>query len=402
MGRRAGIAVAAFCCALLVLLTGSGDRAEAADIACGDTITEDTVLAADLSCTGTALRIGADRVDLDLAGHVVESICEEADCSASIGIDNEGFDRGSISDGTVSGVQSGILLRGADRNELVGLTVRGGGFERFGSNAVELRGSDRNTILRSELLGGDPALLISASDRNRVTESSMSAGVSIRSGDGVVIEDGASRNTLRSDEVLARWQGVVISASDDNVVRLSHVRAFLDAVSLRGGEGNRIAGNQLDPGQLHAVEATNVSRSEIVGNEGGPLSLSGERNLVARNIATSTEFIEIPLTIVSGNRNVVRENESRYGFANAEILVRAAARRTLLDSNTATGSPGDPSFTDADGIRVEAPGTIIRRNVAVNNSDLGIDAVAGVIDGGGNRASGNGNPLQCVNVVCTP
>ena len=34
------------------------------------------------------------------------------------------------------------------------------------------------------------------------------------------------------------------------------------------------------------------------------------------------------------------------------------------------------------------------------NFDLGIDAVAGVLDGGGNRAFGNGDPLQCVNIAC--
>jgi hypothetical protein len=36
----------------------------------------------------------------------------------------------------------------------------------------------------------------------------------------------------------------------------------------------------------------------------------------------------------------------------------------------------------------------------VITTDLGIEAVAGVLDGGGNRALGNGNPLQCLKVVC--
>jgi hypothetical protein len=39
-------------------------------------------------------------------------------------------------------------------------------------------------------------------------------------------------------------------------------------------------------------------------------------------------------------------------------------------------------------------------NIANQNQDLGIEAVPGVIDGGGNRAAGNGNPLQCTNVLC--
>jgi hypothetical protein len=42
----------------------------------------------------------------------------------------------------------------------------------------------------------------------------------------------------------------------------------------------------------------------------------------------------------------------------------------------------------------------VRANSANNNGDLGIESIEGTIDGGGNRAGGNGNPLQCVNVVC--
>ena len=34
------------------------------------------------------------------------------------------------------------------------------------------------------------------------------------------------------------------------------------------------------------------------------------------------------------------------------------------------------------------------------SKDLGIEAVFGVIDGGGNRARGNGDPRQCVNIFC--
>ncbi len=39
-------------------------------------------------------------------------------------------------------------------------------------------------------------------------------------------------------------------------------------------------------------------------------------------------------------------------------------------------------------------------NAAKRNGDLGISALLGVIDGGGNHAFGNGNPAQCVNIAC--
>jgi hypothetical protein len=47
----------------------------------------------------------------------------------------------------------------------------------------------------------------------------------------------------------------------------------------------------------------------------------------------------------------------------------------------------------------EAP-SVVARNSANRNHDLGIAVIEGVVDGGGNRAWGNGNPLQCLNLLC--
>ena len=69
------------------------------------------------------------------------------------------------------------------------------------------------------------------------------------------------------------------------------------------------------------------------------------------------------------------------------------AAGTLLSRNLAVHS-GD------DGIDVRAAGTTVTRNIAIANHDLGITAVPGVIDGGRNRAAGNGNPAQCTNIAC--
>ena len=71
------------------------------------------------------------------------------------------------------------------------------------------------------------------------------------------------------------------------------------------------------------------------------------------------------------------------------------------------------AFTNADAQRVwmrdaddpngilDNPRTTITANTANDNLDYGIEAVAGVTDGGGNTASGNGNPAQCLNVTCS-
>ena len=58
------------------------------------------------------------------------------------------------------------------------------------------------------------------------------------------------------------------------------------------------------------------------------------------------------------------------------------------------------SFAGDDGIDVNSASTTISGNLAVRNHDLGIEAVAGVTDGGGNKAFANGDPRECTNVAC--
>ena len=54
------------------------------------------------------------------------------------------------------------------------------------------------------------------------------------------------------------------------------------------------------------------------------------------------------------------------------------------------------------GIELFEPGAYVARNTANDNGEWGIEGVPGTIDGGGNRASGNAQPAQCLNVVCSP
>jgi hypothetical protein len=53
-----------------------------------------------------------------------------------------------------------------------------------------------------------------------------------------------------------------------------------------------------------------------------------------------------------------------------------------------------------DGMDVENPATTVRANVLFDNLDLGVEAIPGTRDGGGNIASGNGRPIGCTVVIC--
>ena len=77
------------------------------------------------------------------------------------------------------------------------------------------------------------------------------------------------------------------------------------------------------------------------------------------------------------------------------IFLDLSSRRAEIKTSVANSNRHD-------GIRVETRGAKLTGNTALFNTELGIDATAGVTDGGGNKAHGNGSLHQCENVACVP
>jgi parallel beta-helix repeat protein len=150
----------------------------------------------------------------------------------------------------------------------------------------------------------------------------------------------------------------------------------------------------------------------VAGRRGIGIGLySGDqRSLVANNFLSSPIGIYLggasdsTLTgnVVSRSYNGISVNVSnRVSVLNN--LVRGATHDGIFvgDRNTdVTLHRNSARRNGDDGIDVESPNATVVGNEANRNADLGIEAVEGVQDGGGNTAFGNGNPLQCLNVVC--
>lgn len=149
-----------------------------------------------------------------------------------------------------------------------------------------------------------------------------------------------------------------------------------------------IRGN-LFRGNLHGIEAVS---SDIDGVDGELLSrITIERNQLVDNGASGISVgvlcppdgpCNTPQDNVVG-RNVMRGN----GFE------PDATSSALGDGMTARGGDGTSDSWSL------LAGFTLTGNRADRNADLGLD-VPGVIDGGRNRARGNGNPAQCVGVDC--
>jgi hypothetical protein len=100
------------------LLGLAAGPAHAQPLRCGDTVTQDTTLTADLlDCRGDGLVIGADGITLDLGGHAIGQIISASNLE-QVAIDNSaGHDDVTIRNGRVEFFyHGGIHLVGADRN----------------------------------------------------------------------------------------------------------------------------------------------------------------------------------------------------------------------------------------------------------------------------------------------
>jgi len=185
---------------------------------------------------------------------------------------------------------------------------------------------------------------------------------------------------------------------DGNVVRDSYTTDGDTGLVVRG-EDNRVLRNYAFGFDGEGIDVRGP-RNRVIGNTGESFISAGIRVseftdvLLKDNVGSSGVGDGIALVDGSGGvveKNVANDNDSSVGIA-------VLADNLLIRKNEA-------SRNDRHGIAVFGTGNTIRQNVANDNNpeDLsvyGIYAVAGNLDGGGNRASGNGAPQQCFGVLC--
>jgi len=382
-----------------------------AHFACGQTITTSTRLHEDLTgCGATGLVIGADGITLDLHGHAIRG----TNAAGSIGVLVDGHRRVRIENGTVSDFfDAGVSLHDAAHGAVSRLRI-----VRIGAGGAEPQAS---TGIR---IDASPGARVTSSRVGNAVKAFQSDGVDVFGSPGVLIRG----NRLSGNN----WNGLVVLASPDA----------------------RVAGNVLDRNGNNGLEANGASdriaviRNVARGNTQFGLvvgALQGARvagNGVAGNGSAGLFFFDLIASLVTGNRaqrneigiqleggqfgshgNGLLHNRSN-GNRDTGLLVEGADRNRVV-GNEARGNRGKDgggivlavardndvrrNIADrnlASGIRViedtpgDADGNTLTRNRANRNGGHGIDAVAGTIDGGGNRARRNATPPQCVAVHC--
>jgi nitrous oxidase accessory protein NosD len=331
------------CCALMFFLLPSS--ALATHVQCGDVITQDTTLDSDLiDCPGDGVVIGAGNITLDLAGHTIDGTGQGA---GGHGVDNAGADNVAVVNGRIQQFQNAVSIVLSDANVLTGLDLADSG------SGVYLEEASLTQVLGNDIRSsGAGVTLFREGNFNVIRSNSLSANGTAVFVAGFSPSERPEQTEIADNDVFGNTTGIFVGISLRTEVR-----------------GNRVVDNSEDG----IFEGAGASSSLIEGNVSSRNGFSG--------IATFNSND----SVVTGNRT--------WDNGSDGVLVGSSARRAVISDNFSKGN-GD------DGIDVDAAGTTVARNKANVNADLGIEAVPGVIDGGGNKAHGNGNRAQCINVSC--
>ena len=241
-------------------------------------------------------------------------------------------------------------------------------------------------------------------------------------GEGVGIEAaGQTSVTIKNGTVRNFQTGVRLLGSSSSTIENLVVRSTQDGIVV-SGEGNEILENKVVDSGTGITVFTSVS-ARVVGNKlhdlagvgllcrggGGQTDVLIARNRSARNeVGVVLEFCAASLV-----DNDASENR-RFGIfrtRSSGLLLRNTANRNgaagivsddshgLIHDNV-TNANGGSGLVIADVLPDHGPLHTVTGHTAKRNAGLGIDTLAGVIDGGGNVAKHNGDPRECVTIAC--
>jgi len=381
-----------------------------AAVLCGQVLTQSTLVTNDLfGCLGDGLVIGAPRIIVDLDGHTIDGV------GLGIGILNDGYASVTVRNGTVEDFDYGIwLLPETSLNVVELLTLRlnqvaaielfdaadnqilGNTLDQNGGG-IDLVNGTTGTVVAGNTVtaNGGAGLLLRDSDANRLEHNSVTGGGDL----GIGLE------RARGNTVL----GNMISGNSDGGIEISD-----------GSHGNRIENNTLSESGDSGILVSESDHNQLIGNTSHLMSdsgigLNGANDSVVRgnDVRFNSDGLQ-----VEGSRNLIESNNASETTGNGIELAPGSFENHVV-LNTANENSQAGIFLEGDA--EPGLGNLIERNTASANRVAGIVAALGVhtitanvvrdnagwgisaldsIDGGGNVATGNGEPAQCSGVVC--
>lgn len=360
MVRMRNIVVAVSALAAVFAGTVSVGTAAAA-VSCGQTITQNTILDADVGpCPGDGIVVGADNITLDLNGKRVFGTAERGDFAGirlpnRSGVTVMGTPAVRGTRGVVTGFDAGVLINGGSANTVQRVIIS------------DNRGPDTEETL----LGDGIAIFYSAN--NRLLNNTVTANGGY---DGIAVLGETSHGNLIQDNLV-----------NDNVISPAFggglgifVNAFLDVETGKLVHGNNIVRNTVRNNAAAGISTVNAQDARIA------------ENLVEDNGFLSAPFGGIGATLGASpeardGRLVIERNwiRGQYGHGLEFRSDRNVVRYNRIENN---GVP-----VGFNGISFQGSNNIVDRNL-VQRNPLGIELADD--HAVGNRISNNKvieNPL---------
>jgi Right handed beta helix region len=364
------------------------------DPQCGDTIMQTTILTSDIGpCPGVGLVIGADDLTLDLNGHSIEG--SDGGVGVSVGSDLTARKGVTVRNGTIIRFGQGVLIGGgplapSSGNSVIRLALvddqSGVRVQYGGSNLIAFNHGSGTTA--------DAFIELFSSAANRVAFDTSSDGTVVAASGPYELNGTPSANNRIEHN---RVRSIELGSSADTIVannKVTSISARPDFVS--GAKSDVIRHNTVLGGAIFLDAASNtlVFRNRIVGSPGDGIDLTENESCCLGVLTFATDE-----NAVLGNRIFGSHGDGIFLQGPHQVIPNSVIHP---DSNGATNTLVLGNVTGhngGDGIHADAPTTTLERNLAKFNAGVGINAPAGAIDGGGNRAANNGL-AQCVNIVC--
>jgi hypothetical protein len=359
-------------------------------LSCGATITTSVKLTKDLlNCAVDGLVVGANGITIDLNGHRItgtfidlpDEDFDENLCYCGIN-DTAGYHHITLGGGLIKGFLHGAAFYDAHDIVVHDLVSRGHSTDalRFWKVANVLvadsqfsdsfRGVDvffdaaaqrynRGVTVRNSSFAdiGHAGIAFFGTYDSVVRDTTMALG-----GGETGIEVVNSSNILMTHNRVRGW-------SADGIL-LSACLCFDSNPAMR----NSVVENDLRDGS---------SGIELVELDGG----SVRDNLVSGNVTLGTSDSGIAVYGLTSH-------DPQHAGCPCDLVVGGGPSGNQIKDNTSNGNA-------VDGIHLDAPHNVVTGNVANRNRGWGIYAAPGNADGGGNQASRNGQPDQCLGVSCS-
>jgi hypothetical protein len=279
----------------------------------------------------------------------------------------------------------------------------------------------QDTIVENDIVCSDPADIgvVIAADNITVRfrhHTIMGAGASGLGSIGIT-DDGVERTgvTIRDAHIDGFDTGIYMNAANTDVWGMTFTG--VDTGMYLAGDGNYVYRNTMaSSGTIGLDIAGNgvyLWGNWITGAPESGIAVAGDNPLIVRNVVTGCSVFD-GITI-SGYTTFAKVAQNTVTGCDSGIYMAGAGDHAHLQSSEVSGNCDGLFVTDptalvwrnnahdntCTGISIGAAGATVKENTANNNGSIGIDAVTGTIDGGGNKASGNPDQ-DCFVVVCVP